>query len=377
MYVYWQSQGINIFDRNGYILKVALFENPPCTEYHDAERVRTRPRPRAVRLRARPQPARHQRARPQLRVARRTRRRRCGPRRARALARASRWSRGAAQAAGSPESGEARRAEHSQAGRRQARGQHPRLAARPVRRRAPGRGSGCRTGRVRRGRCRVPQLPVRTMSRRASASIVANPVLVGAVTVLVVVVAVFLAYNANNGLPFVPTREVFADMSSGSQPGQGQRGARGRLPHRRGRGHHRRGAAHRRVGVPPAPEAGQDRGRHPLRHDDQDPPAVGPGPQVRRADPRPGQGQPQGRVDHPPVPDQRPGPVRRRVQDLRPAHPRGQPGGAEHLRQRLRRARRLDQRAASSTWGRCSVTWSRWPATCPTPTPAWRASSAS
>ena len=36
----------------------------------------------------------------------------------------------------------------------------------------------------------------------------ANPVLVGAVTVLAVLVAVFLAYNANQGLPFVPTREL-------------------------------------------------------------------------------------------------------------------------------------------------------------------------
>ena len=44
------------------------------------------------------------------------------------------------------------------------------------------------------------------MRRNArAASIVANPVLVGAVTMLVVVVAVFLAYNANKGLPFVPT----------------------------------------------------------------------------------------------------------------------------------------------------------------------------
>ena len=33
--------------------------------------------------------------------------------------------------------------------------------------------------------------------RRPNASIVANPVLVGAVTTLVVLVAVFLAYNAN------------------------------------------------------------------------------------------------------------------------------------------------------------------------------------
>src|SRR5688572_27208818 len=54
------------------------------------------------------------------------------------------------------------------------------------------------------------------MSRRPAASIVANPVLVGAVTILVVVVAVFLAYNANNGLPFVPTRSILVETSSGS-----------------------------------------------------------------------------------------------------------------------------------------------------------------
>jgi virulence factor Mce-like protein len=54
------------------------------------------------------------------------------------------------------------------------------------------------------------------MTRRPSASIVANPVLVGAVTVLVITVAVFLAYNANSGLPFVPTRTIFVDTSSGS-----------------------------------------------------------------------------------------------------------------------------------------------------------------
>lgn len=41
--------------------------------------------------------------------------------------------------------------------------------------------------------------------RRRTSSVAANPVLIGAVTTLVVVVAVFLAYNANNGLPFVPT----------------------------------------------------------------------------------------------------------------------------------------------------------------------------
>ena len=35
-------------------------------------------------------------------------------------------------------------------------------------------------------------------------------------TVLVVLVAVFLAYNANNGLPFVPTRELKVNIASGS-----------------------------------------------------------------------------------------------------------------------------------------------------------------
>jgi virulence factor Mce-like protein len=47
--------------------------------------------------------------------------------------------------------------------------------------------------------------------RRGSASIVASPVLVGAVTVLIVVVSVFLAYNANQGLPFVPTYDLSAE----------------------------------------------------------------------------------------------------------------------------------------------------------------------
>jgi len=54
------------------------------------------------------------------------------------------------------------------------------------------------------------------MRRRGSSSIVANPVLVGAVTTLVVVVAVFLAYNANNGLPFVPTTTIKFQVANGA-----------------------------------------------------------------------------------------------------------------------------------------------------------------
>jgi virulence factor Mce-like protein len=52
---------------------------------------------------------------------------------------------------------------------------------------------------------------------RGSASLTASPVLVGAVTVLVTIVAVFLSYNANTGLPFVPTYDLKANLPNGSQ----------------------------------------------------------------------------------------------------------------------------------------------------------------
>ena len=51
---------------------------------------------------------------------------------------------------------------------------------------------------------------------RASSGVLANPVLVGAVTVLVTLVAVFLAYNANAGLPFVPTTTYKVHVSNGA-----------------------------------------------------------------------------------------------------------------------------------------------------------------
>ena len=55
------------------------------------------------------------------------------------------------------------------------------------------------------------------MNRRGAASIAANPVLIGAATTLVVIVAVFLAYNANNGLPFVPTYDLKAVVPNAAQ----------------------------------------------------------------------------------------------------------------------------------------------------------------
>ena len=54
------------------------------------------------------------------------------------------------------------------------------------------------------------------MRGRGTTSVVASPVLVGAVTILVVTVSVFLAYNANRGLPFVPTYDVSARLPNAS-----------------------------------------------------------------------------------------------------------------------------------------------------------------
>src|SRR3954452_7008865 len=52
------------------------------------------------------------------------------------------------------------------------------------------------------------------MNRRRgqASSILSSPVLIGALTTLVVIVAVFLAYNANQGLPFVPTYDLSVSL---------------------------------------------------------------------------------------------------------------------------------------------------------------------
>ena len=58
------------------------------------------------------------------------------------------------------------------------------------------------------------------MSRRnPAAALAASPTMVGAVTTLIVIVAVFLAYNANNGLPFVPVYRVSVDVPNAARLG--------------------------------------------------------------------------------------------------------------------------------------------------------------
>src|SRR5437764_6860170 len=55
------------------------------------------------------------------------------------------------------------------------------------------------------------------MQRSSTTSVIASPVLVGAVTVLIVIVGVYLAYNANAGLPFVPTYDLNAGRPNGAK----------------------------------------------------------------------------------------------------------------------------------------------------------------
>jgi virulence factor Mce-like protein len=53
--------------------------------------------------------------------------------------------------------------------------------------------------------------------RRANQGRRASNLLVGSVTTLIVVVAVFLAYNANQGLPLVPTRSLHVELANGQE----------------------------------------------------------------------------------------------------------------------------------------------------------------
>ena len=78
---------------------------------------------------------------------------------------------------------------------------------------------------------------------RRGAGIAGNPVLIGAATMLVVLVAVFLAYNANKGLPFVPTYELKAEVPERGEPGRRQRRAHRRLARRLRRRDHAADAA--------------------------------------------------------------------------------------------------------------------------------------
>jgi virulence factor Mce-like protein len=54
-------------------------------------------------------------------------------------------------------------------------------------------------------------------SRRAASEIFGNPILVGTLTILIVGIAVYLSYIAENGLPFVPTYTVNVDVPNAAE----------------------------------------------------------------------------------------------------------------------------------------------------------------
>ena len=53
--------------------------------------------------------------------------------------------------------------------------------------------------------------------RTGRRQLAASPVLIGAVTLLIAIVAVFISYNANQGLPFVPTYQLRVELPNGAK----------------------------------------------------------------------------------------------------------------------------------------------------------------
>jgi len=54
-------------------------------------------------------------------------------------------------------------------------------------------------------------------SRKAAGEIFDNPILIGTITILIVIVAVYLSYIAENGLPFIPTYNIKVDVANASE----------------------------------------------------------------------------------------------------------------------------------------------------------------
>ncbi len=75
-------------------------------------------------------------------------------------------------------------------------------------------------------------------TRKAALEIFDNPILIGTVTILVGLVAVYLSYIAENGLPFVPTYNVNVDVAERRGAGQERRRADRRRARRPGADDH-------------------------------------------------------------------------------------------------------------------------------------------
>jgi hypothetical protein len=213
-YIFDQMQAINIYDENGHILKVNLSPRSAATTRTPTPSSARSSRSRASSAAASPasartspacttgRPDRHRRRRLPARPspAHLPRRRRAGPRRTRSKDEEQERARPA---------GPARRRSRS-CSRAAGGGNKPSVPSLPNVKvpnvplpKVPARRSpASRTARAASPRRRIPRPSSTTsepMRGRAASSVFANPVLVGAVTVLIVIVAVFLSYNANQG----------------------------------------------------------------------------------------------------------------------------------------------------------------------------------
>lgn len=65
------------------------------------------------------------------------------------------------------------------------------------------------------------------MRRNRNSSVATNPIVIGAITVLVTIVAVTLAYNATVGLPFVPTYDLHVQIADASELQKGDQASIG------------------------------------------------------------------------------------------------------------------------------------------------------
>ena len=81
----------------------------------------------------------------------------------------------------------------------------------------PASASARATAAHRRLRPQPPRLPPRAMRTSRPLAVATTPIFIGAVTVLVLVMAVLLAYKANRGLPFVPVTQVQVDVPNAAR----------------------------------------------------------------------------------------------------------------------------------------------------------------
>ncbi len=153
----------------------------------------------------------------------------------------------------------------------------------------------------------------------------AIPVLIGALTVLVTIVAVYLAYNANNGLPFVPTYTLHVQAANASELTHGDDVNMGGALVGVRLDRHADAAAQRPADRADQPEAAQERRAAAGRLDVHGPAEGRDRAQVPADHPRPLQPRVPQRRDGPDAPDEHRGGLRPGAVDVHAGDAQGRP----------------------------------------------------